>query len=139
MKYTNKNSEYVLTALPKIKNKYQFRYNHTENVERIKSPTSTDSDNGREQPQNMSHADIDFMSMHASQVMKRPFQNYVKTQKELIEDEEMKALAHKRLYFKSLIDLQQNVKTAEEKHMLKQVLVKCGVFKPSGGKKFEEE
>lgn len=31
----------------------------------------------------------------------------------------MKALAHKRLYFKSLIDLEQNVKTAKERHQLK--------------------
>ena len=73
MKYTNKNSAQILIALPKIKNKYRFRYNHTENIERMKSVTSTDSENGKEQPENMSHVDIDFMSLHTSQVMKRPF------------------------------------------------------------------
>ena len=46
----------------------------------------------------------------------------------------MKALAQKRLYFKSLIDLEQNVKTAKERSNLKEILVKCGVFKPTSGK-----
>lgn len=50
----------------------------------------------------------------------------------------MKALA-KRLYFKSLVDLEQNVKTAKERNNLKDVLVKCGVFKPVKGKVYEDE
>lgn len=49
MKYTNKNSEHILTALPKIRNKYRLRKNQTEhiNMERMKSITSTDSDAGK--------------------------------------------------------------------------------------------
>ena len=51
----------------------------------------------------------------------------------------MKALAQKRLYFKSLVDLEQNVKTAKQRNNLKEILVKCGIFKPTSGKVYEEE
>lgn len=51
----------------------------------------------------------------------------------------MKALAQNKLYFKSLIDMERCVQTAKERNGLKEILVKCGIYKPVAGKVYKEE
>ena len=41
----------------------------------------------------------------------------------------MKALAQNRMYFKQLMDLEQNSKEGRNRENIRELLVKCGVYK----------
>lgn len=53
-------------------------------------------------------SETDILSLYNYMMTKKTERS--KTEKEIMEEEELKALAQNKLYFKSLIDLEQNVK-----------------------------
>lgn len=115
-----------LKSLPKFRKKLRLK---TEEKKKQKSNISRQSlSNSKEDSELGNHSDIDIMSINNSSFF-RKMEQQEKSEKEKQEEEEMKALAQNRMYFKQLMDLEQNSKEGRNRENIRELLVKCGVYK----------